>query len=228
MKNIKVISIIMILLLSFGMLFAQAETLPAEGVETQPVATDPVVSEPAVTDPVATGTTDTTEPVTDATGTTDTTNATDPTATATEATEPESTARPTEYNEPSTYSDYVAPENTYSPSNQDYNKNDWEDLELDLESDDSAGGGDFLSIKNNTSKEDEHNPVLLVLCIVFWCLALSAITFMILYKPRKKAAVEAVAEQDDNESEHLTAEIKHRKGAEGYEKKYSDDYDDGF
>ncbi|MBQ8000649.1 MAG: hypothetical protein IJ298_05450 [Ruminococcus sp.] len=209
---------LMLTVISMGVFTAFAETQPLTPTDpVTPVPTD-VVTDP-VTDPVIP-----TESI-PATGSTDVADPTDPSG----VTEPSSIytepvtefTRPTEYdddNQPNTYSDYVSPAPIYTPSDQDFQKNDWEEIELDIKANDpnSAGVGDFSSIKNNTSKGDEKSPLLLILCIVFWCLALSCLTFVILYKP-KTGAKKAVASASSG-----------RPASRRTEPKVSDDYNDGF
>lgn len=217
MKRFKFISLTIILMLvitCMGVVVAQAETQP---VVTDPVVTDPISSE-VVTDPtVPTGT-----QATDPTGT----DATDPTVTdTTEFTEPE-TQRPTEYDEPSTYSDYVSPAPIYTPGDQDYDKQEWDNLSLDLNNTNTSddGPGSFAGIKNDRSTADRTNPVWIILCIVFWCLSLAAVTLAVLYRPRKAAGRVGASTHSRTES---SASNK-RTPSPRYERKYSDDYNDGF
>ncbi len=232
MSKIKVIAILAVIVMCLGILAVQAETQPAQTPVTEPAtvpvqpqtyATEPMESQPVIgtVSTAPTGPTDASQPTTGVEGTTAPTATTAPT---TEATEPTTFVRPTEMaTEPATYSNYVSPAPIYTPGNQDYNKKDWENIELDL-SDDKAPanpGGSFLNIKNNTSTEDERNPLFLILAIVFWFLALSAITFLLLYRPEKKAAF---AKADSDKKEKKEKPEKSPK----YEKKYSDDYNDGY
>ncbi len=223
-----------LLILCFGIICVQAETQPTEVINpteavVQPQETIPVQTEPVESIP------DATEPATDVQPTTGT-ETTDPsgvTEPSTVVTEPVETARPTEYSEPSTYSDYVSPAPIYTPGDQDFKKNDWENIELNISDKPSGGTGSFINIKNNTSKEDSNNPLLLVGCIAFWFLALSAITFLILYRPEKKAVAEVATDNDDAKDAAPKRKRRYssKKGADvvaHYEKKYSDDYNDGF
>ncbi len=232
MSKIKVIAILAVLVMCLGIFVVQAETQPAEApvtepvtapVQTQPYASEPVESQPVV-GTVSTEPTSPTDASQSASGVVSTTAPIATTAPVTEATEPTTFVRPTEIaTEPATYSNYVSPAPIYTPGNQDYNKKDWENIELDL-SDNKAPvnpGGSFLNIKNNTSTEDERNPLLLILAIVFWFLALSAITFLLLYRPEKKAAFAKATPQKKEKVEKPEKSPK-------YEKKYSDDYNDGF
>ncbi|MBQ4569070.1 MAG: hypothetical protein IJA62_03255 [Ruminococcus sp.] len=232
MSKVKVIAILAVLVLSLGIFAVQAETQPAQTpvtepatvpVQTQPYATEPVESQPVVgtVSTAPTSPTDTSEPATGIAGTTAPTATTAP---ATEATEPTTFVRPTEMvTEPATYSNYVSPAPIYTPGNQDYNKKDWENIELDLSDENAPAnpGGSFLNIKNNTSTEDERNPMFLILAIVFWFLALSAITFLLLYRPEKKLAAAKPA------FEKKEKKAKPEKSPR-YEKKYTDDYNDGY
>lgn len=222
MKKLRIIAFLIIAVLCMGTAAVQAETTPTDVMETQPVSGAPVESQPVSSDPV-----DVTEPSgsTDPTDNTDPSGATDPTG----ETEPESTVRPTEYSEPSTYSDYVSPAPIYTPADQDFEKNDWENIELNLDDKASNGSGSFLNIKNNTSKEDEQNPLLLILCIVFWFLALSAITFLILYRPERNKAsnVKGVPVRSTEKGSRNKKDAR-RRAPRNYERKYSDDYNDGY
>lgn len=216
MNKIKILTIItafILLMLTLGAVSIGAETTPVEVQPTDPVVTQPVTV-PAETDPVAS------ETMATATDATDATDYTDPTGTTAVVTEPENEyTRPTEYdenNQPATYSDYVSPAPIYTPAEQDFEENDWEEIELNL-SGGGAGVGDFSDIKNNTEKGDKNSPLLLILCIVFWCLALSALTFMILYKPGKKALAAVKAEAKPQKPTRRSSEHTHL-----------DDYNDGF
>lgn len=214
MKKFSIIflSVLFALMLSLCVFSASADV-------TQPVATDPVPTAPPVTAPVINPTEAPTAPVTgstDPTGDIDPTGVTEPTA---QVTEPVTEfTRPTEYdedNEPNTYSDYVSPAPIYTPSDQDFEKKDWEEIELDIkEGANSAGVGSFEDIKKNTAKGDQKSPLLLILCIVFWCLALSCLTFVILYKPKTAKAVSA----------RKSSAPSHRRT----DPKVSDDYNDGY
>ncbi len=218
MKKIKlltIISVLMLVIFAFGMVSVGAETTPAEP-PVAPVVTDPV-QDPVMTDPVAS------EPATSATDPTDMTYPTDysdPTGTMSVATEPETVyTRPTEYDEdyePSTYSDYVSPPPVYTPGDQDFEKKDWEEIQLNIMGGNS-GVGDFSDIQNDNSKGDKNSPLLLVLSIVFWCLALSALTFMVLYNPDKKKAVAKAPQSTEKKVTRRSSVSKHL-----------DDYNDGF
>ncbi len=222
MKRIKLISLVLSLLFVFacmGIVFAQAETVPTE---TQPVVTDPVASE-VITEPTVPSGTGT--DVTDPTGT----GATDPTATGTtDVTEPE-TQRPTEYDEPSTFSDYVSPAPIYTPGDQDYEKQDWNNLSLNLDNVNNSGGpGSFAGIKNDRSNRDRTNPVWIILCIVFWCMSLAAVTLAILYRPQKVKSKAVASTKDRAVSDRRNSSRTSRTPSPRYERKYSDDYNDGY
>lgn len=233
MSKIKVIAILAVLVLCMGVFAVQAETQPVQTPVTNPVATSPVQTQPDITEPVESqpvGTNPTspanpTGPTQSASGVDGTTpsGATQPSSAA--VTEPTTEfVRPTELvTEPSTYSDYVSPAPIYTPGNQDFQKNEWENIELDLSDEKKPGGtgGSFLNIKNNNSAEDQQNPLFLILAIVFWFIALSAITFLLLYRPEKKAAFAKAGFDKKQKKNHTEKSPK-------YERKYSDDYNDGF
>lgn len=212
MKKISVIilSLSAAVLLSFGMLSASAETVPTE---LPPEPTE------LVTIPVQEPTEVPTIPGEEVTGPTDVTSPTGPTEEpVTEVTEPVTEfTRPTEYdedNQPNTYSNYVSPAPIYTPSDQDFEKKNWEEIKIEIKDTPNEGNvGSFENIKGNTSKGDEKSPLLLILCIVFWCLALSCLTFVILYKPKTAKAVPAKAQ----------TRVQRRT-----DPKVSDDYNDGF
>lgn len=211
MKKLNIIftSLLMVALLLVSMLTAFAETVPTE---LPPVPTEQVTS------PVY-------EPTEAPTGFEE--NVTNPTDVAptgpteepfTEVTEPLTDfSRPTEYdedNEPNTYSDYVSPAPIYTPSDQDFSKKDWEEIKIEIKDTPNEGNvGSFDNIKGNTAKGDEKSPLLLILCIVFWCLALSCLTFVILYKPKTEKAVPVKAQP---------------RAQRRTEPKVSDDYNDGY
>lgn len=213
MKKLSIIlASVLVVLFALGAFTAFAETVPAV---TEPVATSPV-TDPVVTNPAEVSTTAPSEDVTSPTDATDPTGATEA---PTEVTEPVTDfVRPTEYdenNQPNTYSDYVSPAPVYTPAEQNFDKNEWEEIELDVDSN-SAGVGDFSAIKNNNSTGDEKSPLLLIMCIVFWCLALSCLTFVLLYKPKTGAKKAVAVKADGGKSVRRT------------EPKVSDDYNDGF
>lgn len=223
MKKLKVIAFLIIAVLCMSTAVVQAETQPTDIIEE----TQPVESIPADSQPVSSAPADTTDPSgsTDPSGVTQPSDATDPTG----ETEPVSAVRPTEYSEPSTYSDYVSPAPVYTPADQDFEKKDWENIELNIDDKPAGGSGSFLDIKNNTSKNDENNPMLLILCIVFCFLALSAITFLILYRPEKsKAANGKGVAVRSAEKDSRNKKAARRRTPMNYERKYSDDYNDGY
>ncbi len=219
MKKISIfLSVLLVLtVLTLGAFTAFAETEPVP--VTDPAApTSPVTAPVDPVDP-----TPTTVPVTvPATGSTEATGSTDPsdyTEPSSGVTEPATDfTRPTEYdeeNQPNTYSDYVSPAPIYTPSDQDFEKKDWEEIELDIKEEvNPAGPGSFVDIKNNTAKGDQKSPLLLILCIVFWCLALSCLTFVILYKPKV----------DAKKAPATAGRVQSRRT----DPKVSDDYNDGY
>ncbi len=211
MKKLSLIfvSVLMAVLVLFTAVSVTAETLPPENdVPTEQVTTpvDEPTQAPTNSDEDYTDPTDVTSP----TGPTE-----EPSA---EVTEPVTDfSRPTEYdeeNQPDTYSDYVSPAPIYTPSDQDFEKKDWEEIKIEIKDTPNAGSvGSFDDIKSNTSKGDEKSPLLLILCIVFWCLALSCLTFVILYKPKVEKATSAPAQ----------TRVQRKT-----EPKVSDDYNDGY
>lgn len=212
---------LIIVVLTCSAVAVSAETTPTNPVDvTSPAVTTPEPTEPVVTTPDPSQGADPTAP-TEGTGA----DVTDPSGTEATGTEPATGfTRPTEYDEddvPSTYSDYISPAPIYTPADQDFDKQDWEKIELDLDVEPNKGGvSDFSNIKNNNTKGDKNSPLLLILCIVFWCLALSALTFMILYKPADaKKARHAVANTSDGD---------HKPPRRSKESHHLDDYNDGF
>ena len=212
MKKFSVLlSVMLVMLVAVcGCVTAFAETQPA----TNPVVTSPVTSPVEPSAPA-------TSPDTDVTNPSDVENPSEVTEPYTEQTEPETEfVRPTEYDEdvqPNTYSDYVSPAPIYTPSDQDFEKKDWEEIKIEIKDDKGANKGNigsFDDIKTNNKKGDEASPLLLILCIVFWCLALSCVTFVLVYKP-KVAPLAAKAEPQ-------------KPRAKRTEPKVSDDYNDGF
>ena len=242
MNRMKLLSIVFALLMIFscaGVMLAQAETQPEETIPdvTEPVATVVAATDPTdVSDPVQS---DTTEP--SGTSNTESTDSTDGTY-PTDYTEYEATQRPTEYSESFTYSDYVSPAPIYTPGEQNYDTNDWENLELSLDVADDAnqtgnkkGPGSFAGMKNDKSKGDRVNSTVWWLGIIFWCLSLAAITFAVLYRPAKPAtsnnrrpAVKSKTTNTESRRNNTGSKNKRPAGARNYERKYSDDYNDGF
>lgn len=228
MKFISVILTALIVFSVFGLCAVFAETAPtdANAEITVPVVSTPVDSEPTESESMGTDNTDSTD-------FTDSTDSTDPTGTdSIDPSETVETERPTEFSEPATYSDYVSPAPIYTPGDQDYEKQDWQNLSLDIS--DSDGPGSFAGIKNDTSTKDRKNPWWLIGAGVFGFLSLASITFGILYRPAnatasqsKKSVVNAKADDVvDISSAKKSASSKNR--VAGYERKYSDDYNDGF
>lgn len=233
MKKIRILCAVLAMVMAvscLGLLSVSAETQPSDVIYTQPATNDPVTTEPAT----APATVPMTEPVTVPTDNTASTVSTEP---VTEYTEPATQApRPTEYDEddePSTYSDYVSPAPVYTPAEQDFEANDWEEIELNIDSDAAVSGGvgDFSAIKNNTSKGDEKSPLLLILCIVFWCLAVSCLTFVILYKPKAAKALQAAGKGKTAPQSKGKSQVQ-IKGAQtkrnSSDRRNPDDYNDGF
>ncbi len=234
MSKIKVIAILAVLILCLGIFAVQAETQPVQAPVTEPVTvpvqSQPDVTEPATSQPVGTNPTpptsptDASQPASGVVGTTAPSGATEP---ATEYTEPTTFVRPTEIvTEPATYSDYVSPAPIYTPGNQDYNKKEWENIELDLSADKAPAnpGGSFLDIKNNTSTTDDVSGMQILLRwggIGLLILGFAAATFAILYRPSVNPAY--VKPADAQKEKKKKPEKSPR-----YERKYSDDYNDGY
>lgn len=182
MKKFKFLAVLfsVLMILSMAVIAVSAETEPTETIiYTEPyteIETDPTFSTDYTTEP-----------------TEDTEYTEAPTEPTTEF------VRPTEYPEdyqPSTHSNYVSPQPVYTPAEQDFNEVEWEKIELDI-SNNSAGVGDFSSIKNNTSKGDSNNYTLLIVGIILIALAIAGITFVILYNP-KMLAGKAVASRQSS------------------------------
>jgi len=209
------LSVLLVLMISvFGLVTVFAETQPA----TNPVVIDPVVTNPVEPEPSNPATSP--DPV--VTNPSEGEIPTEVTEPYTEQTEPETEfVRPTEYDEdaqPNTYSDYVSPAPIYTPSDQDFEKKDWEEIKIEIKDDKGTNKGNvgsFVDIKTNNNKGDEKSPLLLVLCIVFWCLALSCVTFVLVYKPKVSAVSTSKAEPAKPRTKRT-------------EPKVSDDYNDGF
>ncbi len=214
MKKFSIIflSVIFALMLSLCAFTASADV--TQPVDVEPVPTTPVTS--PVENPTEAPTASVTGGFEEPTGVEDPTGVTEPIG---EVTEPVTEfTRPTEYDEddqPNTYSDYVSPAPIYTPSDQDFEKKEWEEIKIEIKDSSNSGSiGSFDDIKKNTSKGDEKSPLLLILCIVFWCLALSCLTFVILYKPKTAKAVSAKS----------TGRTQQKRT----DPKVSDDYHDGY
>lgn len=188
MKKLKLLSLILSILMVFscmGMIFAQADPYDGELGEDDIISSEPDV-EPYPTDPEIDP--NPTDPEVDP-------YPTDPVYTEPEGPDydddydydyDDDYYRPTEFDEePATYSEYENPDTIYTPGDQDYEKQEWQSLSLDVSNSNKTGGpGSFAQIKNDRSNADKTNPVWIILCILFWCLSLAAVTFAILYKAK--------------------------------------------
>lgn len=109
--------------------------------------------------------------------------------------------RPAEIaSDPGYTSDYVAQPPAFQPGEHDVQKQEWDALEEDqivkdaekqLSVSGGSGSGSFKSIKDNKSKGDEKNPLLFILSILCWFVALGLATFAILYRSGKKIVVKS-------------------------------------
>ncbi|MBQ1977611.1 MAG: hypothetical protein II225_02565 [Ruminococcus sp.] len=244
MKNFKLLSLILTLLMvlsCMSVFIANAD--PALEITDPPIVEDPVYSEPDYSEPDYSDP-DYTEPEETEPVETDP-EYTEPEETEPVETEPEETEEvsiPTEFEEePATHSDYESPEPLYTPGDQDYEKQEWQSLSLDVSNTNKTGGpGSFAQIKNDRSNRDKTNPVWIILCILFWCLSVAAITCAVLIKPKTpKKPAPAYAGRTGNDSGRTssgrssagrsTQSRSSRTPSPRYEKKYSDDdYNDGF
>lgn len=158
-----------------------------------------------------------------------------------ESSVPVSTApvtRPTEIaSDPGYTSDYVAQPPAYEPGDHDVQKQEWDELKEDeivkdaqqLSVSGSSGGDSFGFIKKNTSKGDEKNPLLFILSLVCWFIALALVTFAILYRPRKKAlAASAKGEAKPAQRKSSRSGKYAAKSRKTSAKLSEDDYNDGF
>lgn len=175
----------------------------------------------------------------------DTTSAdyTDPSATsATETTVAESTiaettvaettfVMPTEPQETETYSDYESPAPVYTPADQDFDANNWQEIKLDLEAP-ANGKGNFDFIQKNNTKGNDSIAHFLIIGIILIFLSIAGFTFVILYRPNKAAAKQS----------RSSSSAQRRSSASGSSRRSSnrsarkperptfdpDDYNDGF
>lgn len=234
----------------------------AVSAETTPVDTDPVVEVTedvfATEEPYYTESTDIeTEPYSESApqeettayveSTTATTGTTNPSATAsTEATtEVSSTVaettvpattfpKPTEPVETETYSNYESPAPVYTPADQDFEENDWQEIKLDLNAPPSNGKGSFDFIQQNNSKGNNSITYFLVIGIVLIFLSIAGFTFVILYNPNKKAPAKADRNNSRSASSSRsrgTSSSRTNRRPNRIEDEYSfnpDDYNDGF
>ena len=135
MKNFKLLSLILTLLMvlsCMSVFIANAD--PALEITDPPIVEDPVYSAPDYSDPDYSDP-DYTEPEETEPVETDP-EYTEPEETEPVETEPEETEEvsiPTEFEEePATHSDYESPEPLYTPGDQDYEKQEWHSLSLDV------------------------------------------------------------------------------------------------
>lgn len=230
--------LLLVLCLSFSMT-AFAETIPSENEVTPtedviateintgaPVDTGVPTDPYTPTEPIDTGATDTTptdftEPETGET--TPTAETTVPMTTAPVTNPPE----PTEPDEDSTYSDYVSPDPVYTPADQDFEENDWQEIQLDLGANPVDGKGDFGFIQQNNSKGNDSIVGFLILGLVLIFLSIAGFTFVILYRPYKKAAVKQGARHTEPKraQQKSTRSNSQRDTRRTYN---PDDYNDGF
>lgn len=207
--------------------------------ETTPVDVIPTESAIATVAPTTAATVPTeTSPVENATGTTSATSATDTSAVdSTPASSvPDTTAsaattvhtnppEPTEPDEDSTYSDYVSPAPVYTPADQDFEENDWEEIELDLGAEPADGKGSFAYIQENNRKGNDSIMHFLIIGIVLLFLAIAGFTFVILYKP--KALAKAKTSKKGTRYAQSSNPYKSTK-SDTRSKRQRDDYDDGY
>ena len=196
-------------------------------------------------DPTATYTTDSTD-------STDSTNSTDTSATgSTETTTVASTTvaattvpatRPTEPIETETYSNYESPAPVYTPADQDFEVNDWQEIKLDLNAPPSNGKGSFDFIQQNNTKGNSSITYFLVIGIVLIFLSLAGFTFVALYNPNKKAHAKAGRNNNRSSSSSRSRSTSSSRNSRSSssrttrrptrdEEEYTfnpDDYNDGF
>lgn len=186
-------------------------------------ATDPYTpTDPNGSIPVDTTPTDFSEPVSStATSPTETTV---PVSTAPVTNPPE----PTEPDEDSTYSDYVSPDPVYTPADQDFEENDWQEIKLDLNSDTVDGKGSFAYIQQNNSKGNDSIAGFLIVGLVLIFLSLAGFTFVFLYRPyKKKAVVKSGARHAETKA--TQSKTSRTPTSRNNSRTYNpDDYNDGF
>lgn len=134
---------------------------------------------------------------------------------------------PTEPDADSTYSDYVSPDPIYTPADQDFEEKDWEEIQLNLTADPAPGKQSFAAIQNNTASGNDSAIGFLIVGIVLVFLSLAGFTFVILFRPYKKAAVKQGAATRTSTPAIRSAYPS--KAQKDNRRTYDpDDYNDGF
>lgn len=227
----------LIICLSFSATaFAETTPINEEVNPTEPVATN---VQATTASPVDTGVaTDPNTPSTtvaiDTTPTDLTTPASSEATSPAETTVPVSTApvtnppEPTEPDEDSTYSNYVSPDPIYTPADQDFEENDWQEIELNLDAAPSNGKGNFDFIQKNNTKGNDSIMGFLIVGLVLIFLSIAGFTFVILYRPYKKKANAKVAASHSESTANAKKSARKRTNTDNRRTYNPDDYNDGF
>jgi len=238
MKKRLTISALLLLIFCALPLTAFAETFPMEDItptEDVIATEDPFYTEVPIdtgaytdpyypTDPIDTGVVDTTPTDYTEPATGETTFPEETTAPVTEVhTNPPA---PTEPDENSTYSDYVSPDPVYTPADQDFQENDWQEIKLDLKADPVAGKQSFEGIQKNNSRGNDSIAGFLIAGIILIFLSIAGFTFVFLYNPykKKKAPAKAGARYAQPQKQQ-----RNTRPQQPNRRTYNpDDYNDGF
>lgn len=135
---------------------------------------------------------------------------------------------PTEPDEDSTFSDYVSPDPVYTPAEQDFEENDWQEIELNLEAAPSNGKGNFDFIQKNNTKGNDSIVGFLIVGLVLIFFSIAGFTFVILYRPfKKKASVKPGARHAEPRASQ-PKNTRTRTSRDDRRAYNPDDYNDGF
>ncbi len=209
----------------------------ATDIETEPYYSEPATQQETTAyteDPSATGSTDYTDP--SATGSTEVTTVPSTTAVVETTVEATTFPTPTEPIETETYSNYESPAPVYTPADQDFEANNWQEIKLDLNAPPSNGKGSFDFIQQNNTKGNNSITYFLIIGIILIFLSLAGFTFVILYNPNKKAHAKSGSRNNryasSSRSRNTSSSSRNnRKHTRSTEEEYSfnpDDYNDGF
>lgn len=193
-----------------------SESLPQE--ETTAYIEDTTSAD--FTDPSATGSTEATTEVSTTVAETTVSATTFPT--------------PTEPIETETYSNYESPAPVYTPADQDFEANNWQEIKLDLNAPPSNGKGSFDFIQKNNTKGNNSITYFLIIGIVLIFLSIAGFTFVVLYNPTKKAPAKhgrTSSRSSSSRSRSTSSSSRTTRRPSRNEDEYSfnpDDYNDGF
>ena len=156
-----------------------------------------------------------------------------------EATQPAPTQRPTEFLEDPGYdSDYTPPSNAFAPGHHDTEAKDWVNIDENEIVKDSEGGvslsdkdggyGGFGFDKSEESTSDEKSPLLFILALIAWFLALGCVTFAVFYRPSKATAKNGAKNAKTGATGRTGRSGSKKGGRYASSRVKKDDYNDGY